>query len=197
MLYSNTPAIVYRFEEPIQKNYENLKEEYFHLKKSVETLINSNLENELYKDKLNFIDMRIINNNDKQFTEYEVGIMKRVENKLLKKYILDEEQLNNLLELRKELLDLNKEFVTMDTIGTVLNYLREFYKDLELDIEQSKKIDIPFTLNNFDVEKNKRYFYLNEELTLIQRYKVLNSINIKNKNESEWDIEYATSFGYK
>lgn len=143
-------AYVVNYSIPVKESYGALKLSYKDLKKQVEKLLENNKDNEAYKRKMDHgIDKTIFVKGTKYaYANYEVQVEKRIENKLEKFHFLDQKNLTEVMELRKELLEFNKEITEMDTVGTVLNYLREFYNDVELDIEQNRIIDDSLYLEN-------------------------------------------------
>ena len=88
-----------------------------------------------------------------------------------------------------QLVEFNNEILSMDTVGTALNYLREFYKDVELDIEQNRII------NDRD-EKAKKilkediYKGYIEELALTGDERKISKETIKSK-EMGWVVNYG------
>lgn len=189
LFFQREVPIIYEYKIPIKQNYEELVNSYNNLKKDVDCLVAVNQENPKYQEKIKFnIDKSVIDNNN-FFAKYEVEIKDRIDNKLNKFYLLDQENLAHVFKLRMQLVEFNNEILSMDTVGTALNYLREFYKDVELDIEQNRII------NDRD-EKAKKilkediYKGYIEELALTGDERKISKETIKSK-EMGWVVNYG------
>lgn len=183
-------AYVINYSIPVKESYEALKLSYKELKEQVEKLLEDNKNNKAYKIKMDHgIDKSILVKGTRYaYTNYEVQVEKRIENKLEKFHFLDQKNLTEVMELRKELLEFNKEISEMDTVGTILNYLREFYNDVELDIEQNRIIDDSLFKEN---EKGTSFIIKSEDDLYNENYFIKQRFLFDSKLGKVWDYKYV------
>lgn len=104
---------------------ENLDVHYTELLEETKTLYFDNLNNQEWRENLNYYVDPVAITDDEEFFMYQ----EKVKNEILEllPIIIDIKRFQKYTELMSELLFVQKEFLSLDTIGTVLNHLRELY----------------------------------------------------------------------
>ncbi|MBE1557090.1 hypothetical protein [Sporosarcina limicola] len=137
------------------QNYNALCEDYNELKSEVQKLYIEGLDSSKYTHKLlNHIDNIAIDEESKSYySKYEISKNKIIKSHLNKSYCLNN-NIDRLFDARKKMLTRRLKTLNIDSIGTTLNIIREFYNDVYIDVERNK-IDI--IDNNYNYNFNETF----------------------------------------
>lgn len=177
----NIPHI-FEFQDVLNQKYKELKKDYVIAKNKADLIFRRNLENPLHNHKLlHHIDISVLDTaNSNFFKQYEVDIESRIERMLQKKYLLDQDTLINLFEIRKEMMDFNINEITIENIGSILNDLREFMEDIEVDIERNRI---------FKINDKEDWDSTSTEINYVDLYRK-NLKDTKIKENNDWKVIY-------
>lgn len=125
---------------------QQINEDYEKVRKQVKNIIDENLDNEKYRDKLlQDVDYRVVGQLFEQSTtffeeshnlaRYQIKNKECIQDKIIKEnYKFDKKKLKKILETYSEELEEEEQYLNIKSIGTTLNTLREFYSDLDASL---------------------------------------------------------------
>lgn len=190
----NTVSIPYitEYEHSLNKKYKELKACYIDTKKKANEIFDRNLENPLYCEKLKYkIDVSVLNfGKSNEFFYYETDCEKRIERSLNQSYLLDKTTLLEIFDVRKEIMNFNNSELSVSNLGTVLNDLREFFEDIEIDIERNKIIKKQPTRSITSDNLTLNYTEINHIDSFISNSDFKGKKNI-NQDNSDWKVIYG------
>jgi len=143
-MYSSTIEHVQEYNHHLSQRYKALCVNYEKLRSEVDKLYKDNLANDIYGDKLlNHVDDIFVNELSKEiFRKYEVNKKDVIKRNLGSYYYLNESTIAKVFEVRERMLNKKINSLTLNNIGTSMNILREFYNDVQIDIERNKKNEV-------------------------------------------------------
>lgn len=143
-MYSCTIEHVQEYNHHLSQKYKALCGNYNKLRSEVDKLYKDNLCNDVYEDKLlNHVDDISVNAFSKEiFRKYEVSKKEVIKRHLDSYYYLNENTISKIFDVREKMLNKKIDSLTLNNIGTSMNILREFYNDVQIDIERNKKNEI-------------------------------------------------------
>lgn len=128
------------------EKFNQITEEYKKITEQAKTIIDRNLDNEKYREKLTKnIDYRVVGSlfdtdttffrESKNLATYQTELKSSILDKINREnYTFEKRKLKLLLENYKEELEEEAEYLEIKNIGTTLNTLREFYSDLNASL---------------------------------------------------------------
>lgn len=168
MLFYN---IIQSEDKKIHNAYKELVQEYFSLKNEAEEIFNYTANNTKLYDELVFSK-----HPDTFFVKYKKDKKRQILSKLSASYNLKEENIIKLFNIKKKKFIRHKEYLSEDTLGTVINMLSEFYENVYRDLERNsnkgnefispnnhelKALEYPFSIENVK-KKTIQYTFRNE-----------------------------------